>query len=850
MYTEEELRDALSRVFRQPAEDIDAGVVSALSNEDSLEAAVTRAVNLSDAQPVRSTIAYYQVFLGRLPDADGLTFNTNVLRDTGSLSSTADDFVLAPEFQAVFSNLPVNDVVLTLYQNVLGRNPLENGADVEGFNFWVNVTNTRIQQFLAENGETDADGNTLPFEQQPADIQLAARNEALARLGEDFANAQETTQVAFRQPTNDVLIAAGLEGDDAFDPNDELVGDPSNSQRLTVDVDVLTGTNEPDVFEAPLARPDGQTDTQTLNSTDELDGGLGTDRLNARLIDANTGPETAGIEQFFLRATAPGVGNQTLDAALVTGATEFWNDRSTQSLAVTNIGNAVAAGLNMVDAQTSYNLIYDNGASDGSQVIALQGAGNIENDDNSDAVTVISTDGGEAITDVTIAALGGENNIRLAGDMNDVETLTASGDAPLIVNTVDVDQNLAGDFFTNTDFASLEMLMAGDFNGGLELSSVNPAFAMAATGSGDDDLDFSASTVEDLSVVTGAGDDELTVNRTLLIEDANDDDPTFDLGDGEDNLEVTDVTTGVRIGNLFFGDTSGVDQLTLVDDIALAADAELDIAGTPIDMLDFMGGLNLAGFGLAIAEDGPTALDAAFHGGVTGAGSLDFGDATDVDLTFAGAPSNVVIDGTSRTLGNVSIDASDDLTVEITGDDAGDETGSIDMLAIDDTSVDADENPVDDSSIAVTLTDTPDLGMIDLNGGEDTEYDVDATGAGFGGPVDILIGSIGPDGSDDDTLDGAGNVEYFTTANNGARENFIFDGDDIGDVMITGFTSGVGGNADRLDFSQFGGNVNGLEDLTLAFAGGNTTVDSDEFTGTITIVGNDITDDSANFLFA
>jgi hypothetical protein len=73
-------------------------------------------------------------------------------------------------------------------------------------------------------------------------------------------------------------------------------------------------------------------------------------------------------------------------------------------------------------------------------------------------------------------------------------------------------------------------------------------------------------------------------------------------------------------------------------------------------------------------------------------------------------------------------------------------------------------------------------------------------------------------------------------------------GEDFGDVTIDDFLPGVGGNADRLDFSAFAG-VTGLDDLNITYDGSNTVITSDAFAGEITVVGVDLSTDAVNFIF-
>ena len=75
---------------------------------------------------------------------------------------------------------------------------------------------------------------------------------------------------------------------------------------------------------------------------------------------------------------------------------------------------------------------------------------------------------------------------------------------------------------------------------------------------------------------------------------------------------------------------------------------------------------------------------------------------------------------------------------------------------------------------------------------------------------------------------------------------------DASNLAVDGasFEAGVGGTADRLDFSQFAA-VTGLDDLAITFDGSDTliTAADDQFDGTITVAGVDLSTDAVNFVF-
>src|SRR5690606_3484070 len=75
----------------------------------------------------------YRAYFDRLPDAEGLDYWANLLKtgaaDYNAISSA---FVKSDEFQAVYEGLSDEGMVTKFYQNVLGREP-----DDQGKAYWI-----------------------------------------------------------------------------------------------------------------------------------------------------------------------------------------------------------------------------------------------------------------------------------------------------------------------------------------------------------------------------------------------------------------------------------------------------------------------------------------------------------------------------------------------------------------------------------------------------------------------------------------------------------------------------------------------------------------------------------------
>ena len=102
----------------------------------------------------------YQAAFNRTPDDPGLTFWINVY-DSGSVSlvEMADYFIASTEFQTLYGGpdaVTDDEFISLLYNNVLNRDP-----DQEGFDFWAEqasngLSRADILQYFSESTENTA----------------------------------------------------------------------------------------------------------------------------------------------------------------------------------------------------------------------------------------------------------------------------------------------------------------------------------------------------------------------------------------------------------------------------------------------------------------------------------------------------------------------------------------------------------------------------------------------------------------------------------------------------------------------------------------------------------------------
>lgn len=613
---------------------------------------------------------------------------------------------------------------------------------------------------------------------------------------------------------------------------------------LTVGADVLTGTAGNDTFSAPIVQGNAESPLVTLEDFDVLDGGEGTDTLNATVDGTLTGAMISNIEIFNFRGTAA----TAIDFADIAGVEQVWNAQSTATSTLTYDNAPIAAtfGVRNTLAATDINT-FDDVTGDADVLnLALSGAGSA----TTAAVVSSGADAG-SIEGLNVSASG--NNFVDLTAFTAAETLTldTAGALELEVDgTAMTDVTITGsgdlELTEAARFAALENLTSTGFSGDLVV-----------------DVSGSAALV---SVATGAGDDAVTVDGTLLVAGAE---IEIDLGEGENTLALAGIASQAELATLVFTDTdltiAGVSTLALADALTLVADGTLDLDGIAPSALVFEDAVALGASTLAL-DNTAAALDITFESTVD-RGTLDFGDAAEtvvltaegvvggttlveltgealVDLTVnAEADADFDVAATAAALEAVAINANEDaiaITSTINGD-AAEET-SLTSLSL------TDASEAGDADFTIDLVNTLNLTTIDLAGGVDTVFTIDASPAAFAGTVTLNIGDFGVDADAVTPLSATALLDYTADTAGTLREVFKFVGEDFGNVDIANFLAGVGGNADRLDFSAFDG-VTALDDLNIAWDGTDTTITSDAFEGTITVAGVDLSTDAFNFIF-
>lgn len=612
-------------------------------------------------------------------------------------------------------------------------------------------------------------------------------------VGTPAATVDYTT---FAQDELGVTVPAA--GDDAVVGGEVTVGEdggdtgtPGDSLSLTTGVDEITGTANDDVISASLDQVTdpangNQSQVQTLTAVDLVDGGEGTDRLNARLIDSSAdGVVVDNVEQLYLRSTNDAA---TLDASGVSGAEQVWSDRSSGDLTVSAVQNAVTVGV-VKGNGSDYSVAYEASTvgADFTQNVVLNDA---------DVGTLTIADGGTAIAGLNITLQGGENEVAtLAGDLAGVTSLEVSGEGDLDIS--------------GTALVDLETLNAAAMSGALQV-----------------DLTGSNGAANPLEATFGTGNDVVNMN----VDDVNAVE-SADFGDGLDTLILTDggdtaSLTTYNAGTIDLSNVEGLELLLLTDNTATGADGALVglVDLTVADEIDLdLSGINAALFEGAVSGDGTLALE------IDGAATVELSDAVqDVTFSFSGTASGVTVEtGEEATvtnatfageaLGTLTVDAQSAFEATIEGglDEDGEEY-SLTTLTLD------DSNSTNGVAFDLTVTETYKLTAVDLTAVSGSAT-IDASGADFEAAVAVTLGA-------------ETDLDY--TADAGVRETFTLGALFETDIEITGFEAGATSTRDQLDFGGTAATV--FNDLVIEVVEGNTVItaaDDADFAGSVTLMG-------------
>ncbi|WP_187395123.1 DUF4214 domain-containing protein [Pigmentiphaga aceris] len=639
------------------------------------------------AQQTAITNLYIALF-NRAPDASGFEFWSQGLASGVSLPSITAVFLGSPEAAGIYpASQSATAFVTTFYQTVFGRAP-----DAGGLTFWTGELNAAggVGSMAARAALVwkIIEVVSTPLPTKPADLSDAQYADTVkdrdtfgkkVTIGLDFAlNLKSEDLVLAKQVIANVNAPVP--------PSTPTVPDAPTVFTLTLNFDTFTGGTANDSFNAPLVLVPIVGNSATLNSNDVLDGGGGTDTLNAALINSTlVSPTLKNIE--VIRLTTSGNGGTVLDLANATGVTHagFVDGTLSSSGTIRNVGNAslsvenqrAAAAFTGSSATTLSLTLTQVGIAGSPTAVNLAASGAAPLATTHDIVldrahaALAQTILGAAVTTVNVTA-------------TDTNVLSLSGATAATVQTLAVTGTGSVDL-SGQALLALKTVTAGD--GGIKLTSTGTTALTVTTGAGKDTITAAGASVKSIQV--GAGNDVVSIAGALAVN------ASIDLGDGDDTLilsaplgvggwtitggagndtlqmNTTDLT---GIGGVFgfevlalgasgttvdAADVAGIGRFAVVNTGTTTFNGAQDTMRIGIDNSSGVTAVNIVN-GLAQTLTDITLTNAAAVAGAKTLGTLALGSTKAISLTSLGTTGNANV--------ITSLTQADDATITIKGD--------------------------------------------------------------------------------------------------------------------------------------------------------------------------------------
>jgi len=317
---------------------------------------------------------------------------------------------------------------------------------------------------------------------------------------------------------------------------------------LTTNTDNWVGSAANDTFSAPLADNGA---TNTILSSDSIDGGAGVDTLNATLSGVTNTllmNNVTNVEKlnFTINSPAAGAGANTVNFL---GATPYTD------IAVTSVNANALNLLNLGKIPASVSINQTVAATDTIDFDAAALAGAADNlvinlpGSNAGSITV-SDDGSNPLETITINSTGAANTVTtLTTTALGATKLVVKGDADLTITTV-TDTNATLKTYDASALPSTAKLTIG--------GTAMIANATVTGGAGNDSITVSTVAGND-SLSGGAGNDTFTFGANLTTLD------TVVGGDGTDTVSTAVAAVAGLTAGTAYTTISGVETLTISD---------------------------------------------------------------------------------------------------------------------------------------------------------------------------------------------------------------------------------------------------------------------------------------------
>jgi Ca2+-binding RTX toxin-like protein len=561
----------------------------------------------------------------------------NVAADNLTEGAEAMTFAIAGKSTAV----TINDTSTTpapVYGNPVSTATAVNEG--QSVTFYVDTQNVAagavIDYSLSGTGITSGDLGNVPLTGHAVVDAFGRASVTITTTADLTTEGAETLTFTYTDPVTSTIKSVDVTiNDTSLTPNLNL--------NLTTGADTGTsfvGGTGNDTF-------DGMATANTLNTSDVLVGGAGTDTVTALLDGAQTvRPTLTGIEVLSVKvaATAP----VTVDLTNSPDLTTLENVQSANTLTFTNASSnvstlnvrlapgmttnvgytdtALASSANVlnvkVDSSDGATINVNNTSAGGTQVLETL---NVEIQTNND-LTPALTIGGNAVSKVVITSDLSSNGVDNAAYT--ISSGIASVDASAVIGAVTINSGLV---------ATSQTIATGN---GADVITGGTAADVIGTGAGNDTITGGAGAD---NINAGAGNDTLNYASTAeLAVDAS-----VDGGAGTDKIVLT--TDGQTLTDAQLAKVSGVEVLTTangVNTVTLGANATTAglttiNAGTGNDVIN----TSAAGYTLNAVINAGAGDDNV----TTGVGNDTITIGTGNDTVAAGAGSDTIVGGANVT---------------------------------------------------------------------------------------------------------------------------------------------------------------------------------------------------------
>lgn len=527
---------------------------------------------IANPSPAQLITALYNGLFGRAPEYDGLHYWLDKMNQGQSFEEIATGFTQDSTYQAKFGDLSNEEFVKTLYNNVLGRDPVGNDID-----YWTGqidalgrdkVAATFVKNALTDDPDAIAAANGWTDDELAVAKAAQATTENKIKVGIYFAEtlgpsktalnpagfldpslwaydpvykaAQDILKVVTDDPAS-VAAATSLINTAASKPTLQeamqvieqgVATGGGQAFTLTPGVDNIAGTGGNDTIIA-----DNTVSTQ-LSAADQINGGGGTDTL--KIYQASTTGlastvfgQLSNVENVYINNGTLSNGT-TLNVSTLTGVTSIALD-SPQAMGdgdTFTLKTASGQGVSLKGVVGTAGSTTSTFSLDGAAEATLDGVG-----------TDLTLDLASAGTSLKLTTAGSASTITLSNTGAALATLNLAGDKAIDITTT------VGTLKT----------VASNSTGDVTIDNTGGAIETYTGAGGKDTLTLVGANVKNVS--TGAGNDKVTIATSALAAAS-----AIDLGDGDDSLVVVagglaNLTSGSQLN----GGAGSNDKLVIND---------------------------------------------------------------------------------------------------------------------------------------------------------------------------------------------------------------------------------------------------------------------------------------------